>query len=122
MERNNFEQIAVPVLKNLARERERGITRYSRLNKAELIQKLRKPTPPSEPTRRELGEKAKELKIRGYSKLNKAELIEQLKNPPPLEYTRAQLRQMARERGIPGYYSLPKNELLRRLRAPRTKY
>ena len=39
MERNNYEQMTIPTLKNLARER--GITRYSRLRKSELIRKLR---------------------------------------------------------------------------------
>ena len=85
MERNNYEQMTVSVLKNLARGR--GKTRYCRLNKSWLIQKLREPTPPREPTRKELREKAKNLKIRGYSKLNKDELIKQLENPRPLEYT-----------------------------------
>ena len=36
---NNYEQMTVPTLKNLARER--GITRYSRLRKSELINILR---------------------------------------------------------------------------------
>ena len=40
MEHNNYERMTVPTLKNLARER--GITRYSRLRKSELIRKLRK--------------------------------------------------------------------------------
>ena len=35
MERNNYEQMTVSVLKNVARER--GKTRYSRLNKSEII-------------------------------------------------------------------------------------
>ena len=39
MERNNYEQLTLPVLKNLARER--GLSRYSRLRKSELIRKLR---------------------------------------------------------------------------------
>ena len=39
MERNNYEQITLPVLKNLARER--GLSRYSRLRKSELIRRLR---------------------------------------------------------------------------------
>ena len=39
MEHNNYERNTVPTLKNLARER--GITRYSRLRKSELIRKLR---------------------------------------------------------------------------------
>ena len=116
MERNNYEKMTVSTLKNLARER--GKTRYSRLNKSGLIQKLREPTPPREPTRKELREEARDLKICRYSKLNKVELIEQLKKTRPPEYTRAQLRQLARERGIRGYYNLPKIELVRRVRAP----
>ena len=98
MERNNYEQMTVSVLKNLAREM--GKTHHSRLNKAGLIKKLKEQIPPRKPTREELREKGKKLKIRGYSKVNKAELIEQLKNPRPLEYTRAQLEQMAREREV----------------------
>ena len=39
MERNNYEQFTLPGLKNLARER--GLTRYSRLRKSELIRRLR---------------------------------------------------------------------------------
>ena len=39
MERNNYEQMTLPGLKNLARER--GLTRYSRLRKSELIRRLR---------------------------------------------------------------------------------
>ena len=39
MERNNYEQMTVPELKNLARER--GLTRYSRLRKSELVIRLR---------------------------------------------------------------------------------
>ena len=41
MENNNYEQMTVPILKNLARER--GLRGYSRLRKAELIQRLRAP-------------------------------------------------------------------------------
>ena len=39
MERNNYERMTLPGLKNLARER--GLTRYSRLRKTELIRRLR---------------------------------------------------------------------------------
>ena len=39
MENNNYEQITVPMLKNIARER--GLRGYSRLRKAELIRRLR---------------------------------------------------------------------------------
>ena len=35
--------------------------------------------PPLEPTRKELREKARDLKIRGYSKLNKTELLQRLR-------------------------------------------
>ena len=48
----NYEQMIVSTLKNLARER--GLRGYSRLRKSELIRKLREPTPPREPTREEL--------------------------------------------------------------------
>ena len=41
MEYNNYEQMTFSSLKNLARERR--ITRDSRLNKSELIKKLREP-------------------------------------------------------------------------------
>ena len=40
MEYNNYEQMTVSSLKNLARER--GKTRYSRLNKSELIKKTQR--------------------------------------------------------------------------------
>ena len=69
MEHNNYGQITVSSLKNLARER--GIMRYSRLNKSEFIKKLREPTPPREPTREELRQLARERGLRGYSRLNK---------------------------------------------------
>ena len=49
MEYNNYEKMTVSSLKNLARER--GLREYSRLNRSELIKKLREPTPPTEPTR-----------------------------------------------------------------------
>ena len=39
MERNNYERMTLPELKNLARER--GLTRYSRLRKSELVKRLR---------------------------------------------------------------------------------
>ena len=39
MERNNYEQMKVPELRNLARER--GITRYYRLRKSDLIRSLK---------------------------------------------------------------------------------
>ena len=39
MENNNYEQMIVSTLKNLVRER--GLRGYSRLRKAELIQRLR---------------------------------------------------------------------------------
>ena len=42
MEYNNYNQMIVSTLKNLARER--GLRGYSRLRKAELIEQLRNPT------------------------------------------------------------------------------
>ena len=41
MEYNNYDQMTVPTLKTLARERERGLRGYSRLKKSELIRNLR---------------------------------------------------------------------------------
>ena len=61
MEHNNYGQITVSSLKNLARER--GIMRNSRLNKSEFIKKLREPTPPREPTREELRQLARENEV-----------------------------------------------------------
>ena len=54
----NYEQIIVSTLKNLARER--GLRGYCRLRKSELIRKLREPTPPIEPTREQLRQLARE--------------------------------------------------------------
>ena len=50
--------MAVSTLKNLVRER--GLRGYSRLNKSELIRKLREPTPPGEHTRAQLIQLARE--------------------------------------------------------------
>ena len=61
------------------RERERGITRYSRLKKSELIRKLREPTPPREHTRAQLIQLARERGLRGYSRLRKAALLQRLR-------------------------------------------
>ena len=69
MEYDNYEQMTVLALKNLARER--GKTRYSKLSKSELIKKLREPTPPREPTREVLRQLAIERGIQGYAGLIK---------------------------------------------------
>ena len=78
-EHNNYEQMTVSSLKNLAREK--GLRGYSRLNKYELIKIHREPTPPKEPTREELRQLARERGLRGYSRLNKAELLQRLRAP-----------------------------------------
>ena len=61
MENNNSEQMIIPTLKNLARER--GLRGYSRLRKSELIRKLREPTPPREHTRAQLIQLAREREV-----------------------------------------------------------
>ena len=78
MENNNYEQMRVSSLKNLARER--GLQRYSRLNKPGLIKQIRNP-PPLEYTRAQLIQLARERGLRGYSRLNKPELLQRLRAP-----------------------------------------
>ena len=58
MENNNYEQMIIPKLKNLARER--SLRRYSRLNKSEVIRKLREPTRPRDHTTAQLIQLARE--------------------------------------------------------------
>ena len=77
MEHNNYEQMIVSTLKNLARER--GLRGYSRLKKSALIRKLREPTPPRDHTRAQLIQFARERGLRGYSRLKKAELLQRLR-------------------------------------------
>ena len=79
MEHNNYEQMIIPTLKNLARER--GLRGYSRLRKSELIRKLREPTPPREHTRAQLIQLARERGLRGYSRLRKSQLLQRLRAP-----------------------------------------
>ena len=78
MENNNYQQMIVSTLKNLTRERERGLRGYSGLRKAELIEQLRNPTP-LEYTRAQLTQLARERGLRGYYRLNKAELPQRLR-------------------------------------------
>ena len=73
----NYEQMIVPTLKHLARER--GLRRYCRLRKSELIRKLREPIAPREPTRDELRQLARERGLRGYYRLRKSQLLQRLK-------------------------------------------
>ena len=77
MEHNNYEQMIVSTLKNLARER--GLRGYSRLNKSELIRKLREPTPLRDHTRAQLIQLARERGLRGYSRLRKSQLLQRLR-------------------------------------------
>ena len=83
MENNNYEQMNVLTLKNLARER--GLRGYSRLRKAELIKQLRNPTP-LEYTKAQLYQPARERGLRGYSRLRKVELIRRLREQPILDW------------------------------------
>ena len=53
----NYKQMKVSTLKNLARER--GLRRYSRLRKSELIEQIKTPPPP-EYTRTQLRHLARE--------------------------------------------------------------
>ena len=78
----NYEQMIIPTLKNLARER--GLRGYSRLKKSELIRKLREPTPPREHTRAQLIQLARERGLRGYSRLRKSQLLQRLRAPGDL--------------------------------------
>ena len=79
MENNNYEHMRVSTLKNLAREK--GLRGYSRLRKSELIRRLREPTAPREPIRKELIALATERGLGGYSRLRKSELIRRLREP-----------------------------------------
>ena len=76
MEYNNYEQMTVSSLKNLARER--SIQGYSQLNRADLIEQLKNPPPP-EYTTAQLRQLARERGIRGYSRLIKTELLQRLR-------------------------------------------
>ena len=73
----NYERMIIPTLKNLARER--GLRRYSRLKKSELMRKLREPIPPRDHTRTQLIQLARERGLRGYSRLRKADLLQRLR-------------------------------------------
>ena len=82
MENNNYEQMIIPTLKNLSRER--GLRGYSRLRKSELIRKLREPTQPRDHTRAQLIQLARERGLRGYSRLRKSQLLQRLRAPGDL--------------------------------------
>ena len=82
MTNNNYEQMIIPTLKNLARER--GLRGYSRLRKSELIRKLREPTPPRGHTRAQLIQVARERGLRGYCRLRKSQLLQRLRKPGDL--------------------------------------
>ena len=73
----NYEQMKIPTLKNLARER--GLYGYSRLKKAELIKKISEPIQLRDRTRSQLKQLAKERGLTRYHNLKKAELIKRLK-------------------------------------------
>ena len=73
----NYKRMKIPELKNLARER--GLRRYSRLKKSELIRKLREPIPPRKHTTVQLIQLPRERGLTRYHSLRKAELIQRLK-------------------------------------------
>ena len=68
----------VSTLKNLARER--GLRRYSRLRKSELIEQIKIP-PPLEYMRTQFRQMARERGLRGYSRLRKYQLLQKLIGP-----------------------------------------
>ena len=72
----DYEQIPIPILKNLAREK--GLRGYSRLKKSELIKKLREPITLRDFSRTQLKQLARERGLRRYSRLKKSELIQRL--------------------------------------------
>ena len=79
---NEFREFTVRGLKNLARNR--GLTGYSSLRRAELLNLLREPTHIPRlrgPTVIELREMAKLRELRGYSRLRRDQLIWLLGNP-----------------------------------------
>ena len=71
----NYKQMKVTTLKNLARER--CIRGYSRLRKSELIEQIKNP-PPLEYTRTQLIQLARERGLRQYSRLRKYQLLQKL--------------------------------------------
>ena len=78
MENNNYEQMKVSSLKNLARER--GLRGYYKLRKSELIKQIKNP-PPLERTRAQLIQLAKERGLRRYSGSRKSELLKRPRGP-----------------------------------------
>ena len=74
----NYKQMKVSTLKNLARER--GLRGYSRLRKSELIEQKKNP-PPLEYTRTQLRQLARERGLRGYARLTKYQLLQKLIGP-----------------------------------------
>ena len=76
MENNNYEQMAVSSLKNLARER--CLRGHYKLRKSELVKQIRNP-PPLEHTRAHLLQLARERGLRRYSTFRKSELLQRLR-------------------------------------------
>ena len=71
----HYKQMKVSTLKNLARER--GLRRYSRLRKSELIELIKNPPPP-EYTKTQLRQMVRERGLRRYSRLRKYQLLQKL--------------------------------------------
>ena len=65
----NYKQMKISTLKNLARER--GLRRYSRLRKPKLIELIQNPPPPPPPeyTKTQLRQIAKDRGLQGYYRL-----------------------------------------------------
>ena len=72
----NYKQMKVSTLKNLARER--GLRRYSRLRKSELIELIKKPSSARKHKNPVKTNGERERGLRRYSRLRKYQLLQKL--------------------------------------------